>query len=157
MNIHDKRPSGLRASGGFTLIELLVTLVIASILIALATSSYLSQARESRRAEVKTAILDLAGREERNYSTTNNYAQVPTLLGYVPAAFPIVVGSGYYSVNVVVVPAAPPNPATYTITATAIADQVNDAPCQTFTYTQAGVQQAFNSGGLDNTVQCWQH
>jgi type IV pilus assembly protein PilE len=156
MNIHDSRPSGLRARRGFTLIELLVTIVIAAILVALAASSYLNQARESRRAEVKTAILDMAGREERNYSTTNSYSQLPGDLGYA-GAFPTVVGSGYYSVNVVVVPAAPPIPATYTITATAIADQVNDAPCQTFTYTQSGVQQAFNAAAVDNTVQCWQH
>ena len=73
------------------------------------------------------------------------------------AAFPITVGSGFYSVTVVVVPAAAPVPATYTITATAIADQLNDLACRTFTYTQAGVQTAQTSAGVDNTVLCWQH
>ena len=157
MNTHDTRSSGLRARRGFTLVELLVTIVIATILVALAASSYLNQARESRRAEAKTAILDMAGREERNYSTRNTYSQLPADLGYAGAAFPITVGSGYYSVSIVVVPAAAPAPATYTITATAIADQVNDLPCQNFIYTQAGAQTATNSGGIDNSVQCWQH
>jgi prepilin-type N-terminal cleavage/methylation domain-containing protein len=60
---------------GFTLIELMVTLVVATILLAIAIPSYLNQIRESRRTEAKTALLDLAGREETLYSTRTSTAR----------------------------------------------------------------------------------
>ena len=49
---------------GFTLVELMVTLVVAAILATIAIPAYQNQIRESRRTEAKTALLDLAGREE---------------------------------------------------------------------------------------------
>ena len=54
---------------GFTLLELLVVVVIATILMSIAVPSYMTQIRQSRRTEAKTAILDLSGREERYLST----------------------------------------------------------------------------------------
>ena len=50
---------------GFTLIELMVVVVIATILVGIAVPSYMSQMRKSRRTDAKTALLELAGREER--------------------------------------------------------------------------------------------
>jgi type IV pilus assembly protein PilE len=142
-------------SRGFTLMELMVTLVVGAILVTIAVTTYTNQVRKSRRTEAKTAVLDLAGREERNYSTSNTYVAVPASLGYTGAAFPIVVGSGYYSVNVAVVAAAPGVPATFTITATPIGDQANDTNCASFTVTDQGVQSALDSGGADATTNCW--
>jgi len=49
-------------AAGFTLVELMIVVVIASILLAIAVPSYMTQVRESRRTEAKTALLDLAGR-----------------------------------------------------------------------------------------------
>jgi type IV pilus assembly protein PilE len=140
---------------GFTLIELMITVIVATILITIAVSTYGSQVRKSRRTDAKTAVLDLAGREERNYSTTNTYAAVPASLGYTGAAFPIVVGDGYYNLNVAVVAAAPGVPASFTITATPIGTQVSDAQCASFSVTDLGVQSALDSGGADATTTCW--
>jgi len=143
-------------SRGFTLIELLVAMLIIAILGSMALSSYMNQSRKSRRTEARTALLDLAGREERNFSTTNLYSSTPSQLGYTGAAFPITVGSGYYSVNVAVTaPVAGGALATYTLVATAIGDQVKDTNCQTFTVTQTGSQTSTNSGGADSTATCW--
>ena len=71
-------------SGGFTLIELMVTVAIATILISIAIPAYNTQIRKSRRTEAKTALLDLAGREERFYNTSSppNYSSTPSDLGY---------------------------------------------------------------------------
>ena len=150
------RPSNrISRARGFTLIELMITIVVGVILMIIAVSSYGTQVRKSRRTDAKTAVLDLAGREERNFSTTNTYANVPTSLGYTGAAFPIVVGDGYYNVNVVVVAAAPGVPAAFTITATPIGTQVADAQCASFTVTDLGVQSALDSGGADATLNCW--
>src|SRR2546430_17273057 len=64
--------SAARSSGpamGFTLIELMVVVAIATILFSIAIPSYMSYIRQSRRTDAKTAVLELAGREERFLST----------------------------------------------------------------------------------------
>ena len=68
---------------GFTLVELMIVVVIVAILAGIAVPSYMSSVRKTRRADAKTALLDLAGREER-YLTTNpaGYSTVPADLGY---------------------------------------------------------------------------
>jgi len=145
-------------SRGFTLTELMTALVVASILLVIAIPAYLQQIRESRRTEAKTALMDLAGREETLYSTTNAYSTLPSAVGYGNGAFPVPVGSDYYTVNVPVPnPAAPGTTPSFILTATPVAgsSQANDAPCQQFTVDQLGNQKAYNSGGVDNSTTCW--
>jgi type IV pilus assembly protein PilE len=146
--------------GGFSLIELMVVVAIATILFAVAVPSYLTYIRQSRRTEARTAVLDLAGREERFFSTNGaTYTTVPGNLGY--AAFGVPIGSGYYSLAVCTVPPAascPPSaiataPA-YTVTATPVAgqSQVNDAQCTSFSVDSAGQQFAT---GNQTAAFCW--
>ena len=149
-----RTPARLRA-GGFSLIELLTVLAIGAILTVIAVAGYSSQVRKSRRTDAKTAMLDLAGREERNLSTVNAYSAVPAELGYAGAAFPLVIGDGYYQLSVVVVaPGAGVRPQ-YTITATPIGDQANDTACASFTVDQQGNRLATDSTGADATATCW--
>jgi type IV pilus assembly protein PilE len=147
-----------RLMTGFTLIELMVTLVVAATLFAIAVPAYLTQIRESRRTQAKTALLDLAGREETLYSTQNLYSSVPATVGYGGGAFPVNVGNGYYSVNVQVPnPAAPAAQPSFLITATPVAgtSQAKDAACQSFSVDQIGNQIALDSGGNVNSTTCW--
>ena len=147
---------------GFTLIELMVVVVIASILLGIAVPSYMSQIRKSRRTDAKTALLELAGREER-FMTTNGatYSTLAADMGYT--AFPQVVGSGYYQIQVPVVcntgPCAGGLPApSFTITAVPVAgsSQAQDLPCQSFTVDSTGRQTALDGGGANQTTICWQ-
>ncbi|HUO79495.1 MAG TPA: type IV pilin protein [Steroidobacteraceae bacterium] len=143
---------------GFTLIELVVAMLVAALLATLALSSYSSQVRKGRRVEAKTALLDLAGREERELSATNAYSTVAANLGYA-GVFPVVVGSGYYQVSVAVpdpnnIPAAG-QPPTFLLTATPLGTQLQDTQCQTFTVNSQGTQKALDNGGADNTANCW--
>jgi type IV pilus assembly protein PilE len=145
-----------RRSAGFTLVELMAVVLIASILLSIAIPMYMQQVRHGRRTDAKTAVMDLAGREERMFSTTNAYSTDPTQLGYAAvgsgAAFPQIVGNGYYNITVVV-----PTPTTYTITSTAItADQLKDGSCFSFSVTQTGQQSSLGSGGANTTSICWQ-
>ena len=71
-----------RSLAGFSLIELMVTIVIVAILASIAVPPYNSSVRKSRRTEAKTAILDLAAREERLFATQNVYSNDPAALGY---------------------------------------------------------------------------
>jgi type IV pilus assembly protein PilE len=158
-----KRMSKAFALTGFTLVELMVTLVVATILLTIAIPTYMTQIRESRRTEAKTALLDLAGREETLYSTQNLYSLVPSVLGYTGNQFPLQVGNDYYTVNVQVPnPNAVQNPngaptPSFLISATPVAgsSQASDGPCQYFSVDQLGNHVATALGGGDNTAYCW--
>ena len=149
---------------GMTLIELMVVVVIATILVSLAVPSYMSQVRRGRRVEAKALVLDLAGREERYYSTSvngANYSQTATDLGY--NALPAVVGNGYYQLSVCAVgPAmagncAPSNQAAPAFVATAVAQgtQAQDTQCITFAVDNTGQRWAFDNANNDTTTTCW--
>jgi type IV pilus assembly protein PilE len=147
-----------RSVAGFTLIELMITVAIVGILATIAATSYQSQVMRSRRTEARSAILDLAGREEKLFSTTNIYSASPTTLGYGTgtATFPINVGSSgtdYYQVTVVT-PDLTQGGAlnTYLITATPINAQVADTTCTSLSVNQLGQQTAIPAA---NTATCW--
>ncbi len=144
-----------RRQQGFTLVELMVVVLITAILAAVAVPLYKQQVRKSRRTEARTAILDLASREERMFSTRNSYAPNPatlaTDLGY--ATLPVTVGSGYYQLNVVA------TATTFVAQAIPItADQQADSQCQLFQVDNVGRQStnsAPDGSGTDTTSTCW--
>jgi type IV pilus assembly protein PilE len=149
---------------GFTLVELMVVVAIATILFAVAVPSYMTYIRQSRRTEARTAVLDLAGREERFFSTNGaTYTNTPANVGYT-GAWPIAVGTNYYQVTVCVPAAAnctaglgmpnPPAAPSYTVVATPVAgqSQTGDAQCTAFAVDSIGQQFATGTGG---TAYCW--
>src|ERR1700688_1955823 len=115
-----------QASFGFTLIEVMVTVAIVSILASIAVTSYSRQVQKSRRTEAKSALLDLAGREERLFSTTNAYSSDEAFLGYAAATGTpmtgMAFGNGYYTLTAVT-----PTTSSYTLTATPVGAQANDS------------------------------
>ena len=144
-------PTNSRSNRGYTLIELLITIAIVAILASIANAAYTSQIQKSRRTDARSALLDLAGREEKLFSTMNAYSQTASDLGY--AAFPATVGSGYYQVTV-----AAPDPnqggaaGTYSITATPRGTQLNDTTCASLSVNQLGAQTATPAA---NAATCW--
>jgi type IV pilus assembly protein PilE len=150
-----------------TLIELMIVVVIATILIGIAIPSYSSYVLRSHRVEAKTALMDLAGREERYLSTSQtgaNYSQTPGDLGYPnPPGFPATVGSGYYQVRVCAIGPGMNAGCTYTtqtapayeIDAVPLGNQNNDTQCAVFAIDNTGKQWAYSSTNVDNTQLCW--
>ena len=140
---------------GFSLIELMVAVLVIALLASIAVPTYTAQTRKSRRTEARSAILDLAGREERVLSVNNSYSAVPTDVGYTGSTWPtagISVGSGYYTVMVTVPDANQAGVAnSFLITATAVNSQANDGACATLSVNQLGQQTAT---GTDST-NCW--
>jgi type IV pilus assembly protein PilE len=137
------------AVSGFTLIELMVTVAILSILATIAVTSYTSQVQKSRRTEAKSALLDLAGREERLFSTTNTYSQDESFLGYATVSTQMTnmpFGNGYYQMTAVA------TATTYTLTATPVGAQAADATCGSFSVNQLGVQTVSGTGTV---ATCW--
>jgi type IV pilus assembly protein PilE len=144
-----------RRPRGFTLVELLITVVILSIIVAIAVPSYMQQTQKSRRTDARNALLDIAGREERYLSVSNAYSQVPSDVGY-GGAWPQLSTNQYYSLTVQVpAPGFPAATPSFLITATPINAQAGDSACATFTLNQLGQQVAKTSGGVDNTTMCW--
>lgn len=159
-----RNASSTARHAGFTLVEMMITVVILSILTTIAIPAYTSEVRKSRRTDARSALLDLASREERYFSTTNTYTSSPTDLAYGagttwPAAPGMPVGNGYYTVVVNITAAqptaTPPVLAGYTITATPAGTQTGDTQCTTFTVDQVGNQTATGSGTSPST-NCWQ-
>jgi type IV pilus assembly protein PilE len=144
---------------GFSLVELVVVMMIAALLAAIAVPMYLNQVRESRRTDARSALLDLAGREERYYATNNAYTNSALNLGYGNNAWPITVGSGYYQITVSVPAVAPdPNPPgapSYSVTAVPISTQVKDTTCASLTVDSGGQQTALDTSNNTQSSACW--
>lgn len=148
--------SNKRASSGFTLIELMVTVAIVTILATIAVTSYSSQIQKSRRTEAKSALLDLAGREERLFSTTNTYSNLESSLGYggAVAMTNMAFGNGYYQLTAVT-PDTVNQPGvtnSYLLTAIPVGQQAGDTTCASFSVNQLGVQTVSGTG---TAASCW--
>jgi type IV pilus assembly protein PilE len=150
-------PVSAASNRGFTLIELMIAVAVVSILATIAVASYTSQVKKSRRTDARSALLDLAGREEKLFSVANAYSADPGDLGYgaAGAPWPINVGSGYYQVTVVSPdPAQPAGTASYLITAVPVptSTQASDTICTQLSVNQLGAQSSTGSG---TTATCW--
>jgi type IV pilus assembly protein PilE len=141
-----------RPQRGFTLIELMIVVAIVAILAAIAFPSYTQQVRKGRRVDAKSAMLDLAARQEKFFATNNRYSVSGTTLNY-GNNFPISLVTGSvtsYTMTVTQVAVTD-----YTITATPAGDQVADA-CNTYVLNNFGVQSNLTAGGAANTTTgCW--
>jgi len=152
-----------RLSAGFTLVELMVTIVVLTILVSIAVPSYTNQVRKSHRTEAKTALLDLASREERFLSTNGAYTNDARNLGYNASSatlFQYNVGSSYYQISACVganIPSscsaaqATNSAATFLLVAVPQGSQALDTYCGTYTLDNTGVQG--NTGS--QTSGCW--
>jgi type IV pilus assembly protein PilE len=154
----------MRTQKGFTLIELIVAMVVAAILAAIAIPAYSNYVRKAHRTEAKNALLDLASLEERFFSTQNQYSTSWSDLGYgaSASASTVSVGNGYFTVSLpVVTPASAPTatttgvPASYSIQANAVGDQLKDTTCTLYIVNSNGTRAASSSSGTDSTSSCW--
>lgn len=136
---------------GFTLIELMIVVAVVAVLAAIAFPSYRNQVRKSQRTDAKSSLLDLAGRQERYFTTNNVYTNVPANLGY-SGTFPVSVPSGTTFNYGISVTAVGTGGNTYTATAVPNGDQANDS-CGTYSINEQGVQS--NSNATTPSDQCW--
>jgi type IV pilus assembly protein PilE len=146
--------TGRADTRGFTLVELMVVIVIVSILMAIAIPSYKNSIRKSRRTDAKTALLDLAGREERFFSTNGAYTNVAANLGYPGWGAGFAFGGGYYTMAQPVFGAGTAaTVATFALQADPVAgsDQAKDTACASFRLNSTGVQSASGTA----TTDCW--
>jgi len=146
-----------RQTRGFTLIELMIAVAIVAIISAIAIPSYQNSIRKSRRPEAKSALLDLAARQERYYTLNGAYSDgvtVPNSLGYALPANLGTAAAPDYVLSVVT-----PNPGTgptFLLQALAQGDQQNDT-CGTYTLDNLGNQMNIYPAGTPAAfiAGCW--
>ena len=136
-------------SRGFTLVELMITVGIIGVLTAVAVPSYRNHVMRSKRSEATVILLRIQSAQEKFFLQNNAYSA--NLAGAPPAGLGMVTvtEAGNYNLAVARVGNG------FTATATATSGQAYDTKCRTFTIDQNGVRQAQNSGGADNTAECW--
>lgn len=140
---------------GVTLIELVVVIMIVGVLAAVAIPSYRAYVIRSQRSDAKDALLALATQQEKFYLQCNTYA---TTIAGAPncAAFELQAAdaseNGWYDLVIDDADAT-----SYTLSATAAAggNQAQDTECEVFRVTDRGIRTADDSGGTDNTEECW--
>lgn len=130
-------------SRGFTLIELMITLAIIAVLAAMAYPTYLDSIRTGRRADAMDALLTLQSLEEAYRANNTTYGSIAQIGGNANSV------DGHYTVAITNTGAT-----TYTLTATAVGDQANDADCagannMTLTITAADPR------GVKAPADCW--
>lgn len=140
---------------GFTLIELMIAVLIVGILASIAYPSYRDHVVKARRADGKTALMDLASRMEQFYSENHTYAGATLGTGNTSD----VSGSnqspdGWYQLAI-----TNNNAQGFTLTATPQnAQGAQDNRCQTLTLNNLGVQGIANGplgAPLGTAQECW--
>lgn len=140
---------------GFTLIEMMVVVIIIGILVKIALPAYTNSVQKAYRTDAKSALLDLATREEKFYSVNNQYTATLSNLypGLATTTLPVASGStSYYTISAPTV-SGPPTASVAAFTASAVPNatsaQAND-PCGTFTITSTGVTSVSTT-----MTNCW--
>ncbi len=137
---------------GFTLVELMVVVAIIAILAAVAIPAFQHQAMESRRADAKSALLDLATREERYYANNNVYTSAASSLYGTGASLPLQVPTGStpdYQISVSIPSSTTP---AFALSASPMNLQVGDA-CGTYQLDNTGAQT--NTPTPPSGTTCW--
>ncbi|MFN7096112.1 MAG: type IV pilin protein [Gammaproteobacteria bacterium] len=134
-----------KRKSGFTLIELLIAIVVIAILAAIAYPSYVGYITKSRRSDGQSALLDLANRMERYFTTNNTYVGATLANVGTAASTP----GGYYTLSISATGAT-----TYSIQAAPTGSQASqDTLCGTLTLNQLGQK---GDTGTGSTSDCWQ-
>jgi type IV pilus assembly protein PilE len=118
-----------RLPRGFTLIELMVVVAIVAILAIVAYPSYSQYPRRSARAEAQSYLSDVAALQHQYLVDKRSYAPSLAALNTSPA--------GNVAAKFTVTLAVTDAPPSYTITAQATGNQLQDA-CPTLTIDNAG-------------------
>lgn len=143
---------------GFSLMELMIVVAILGIIAAIALPNYLNQVQKSNRVSAKSALLDLAARQENYFALNNAYSSQLTSLGYATVSNNTVAvpstTQNYYSVTIASVGVATPS---YVLQATPVTGsaQATDA-CKIYQMDSYGNKSnVTTSSATVTTSGCW--
>jgi type IV pilus assembly protein PilE len=128
---------------GVTLMELMVVMVVIGILAAIAYPSYRAQVMRSHRSDAKIGLERLAQTLERCYTN----AMPKTYVGCV--ASPVATENNYYTIAIT------PTATSFSLTATALAGQLDDDDCRSLTLDNVNRRTAKTAADANNDAACW--
>jgi type IV pilus assembly protein PilE len=132
-----------RFQKGVTLIELMVVVVVVAILAAIAYPSFRAQVMRSHRSDAKVGLERIAQSLERCYTNSMPKSYVGCVASPLPS------DNGYYSIAVT------PTATTFSLTATALGGQLDDADCRSLTLDNINRRTAKTAANADNNTACW--
>ena len=132
---------------GFTLIELMITVAILAIVAAVAIPSYTNYVDRGKRAEARTALLDIAARQERYYSNNRQYADQLSKLRMSGTKSE----NGYYTLSVTLAASGTTASNTQTFRATATPSGWTDDQCGDLGIDETGAK----TQSLGDRKLCW--
>lgn len=134
-------PTRARRVAGITLIELMVVVVIVALLASVAYPAFRDQTLRAGRAEGRTALMELASRQEQYILDNRTYTNDLALLGMTATT-----ENDKYTLSVTQASAS-----AFTARATPQGGQADDTDCAALTITSAGARSATGPDGAD----CW--
>lgn len=142
---------------GFTLIELMIVVVLIGILAAIALPAYQNYAKQARRADAKSGLLNLQLAQEKFRANCQHYAQQIAAndnCAATPAGSSIAASSdspdGYYDLSIL---ANSASTASYTILAEPTGIQASD-DCGDFIITVDNNGESYTADG-EPGIECW--
>ncbi|MES2604460.1 MAG: type IV pilin protein [Pseudomonadota bacterium] len=136
---------------GFTLVEMMIVIAIMGIIFAIAVPTYRRSILKSNRSDAQITLTQLATLEERYYFRENNYTgSFADIVTGATAGQPISSDEGHYSIALTLTGGG----TGWSMTATAVGDQLGDSECYKLTLTSLGAKTAVNSSNAASSV-CW--
>lgn len=150
----------MRDARGFTLIELLIVVAVVAILAAIAYPAYTDSVLKGRRAQARTALLDLMQQQERYMTQRNTYLAFTNDAGTTdPAAVPFKTFAGDSSAGTPYWLSASTCDSTQLINecvmVTATPTASNDASVASLTLTSTGLKKCTGTAKDTNPKLCW--
>ena len=144
---------------GFTLIELMIVVAIVAILVAIAYPAYTDSVLKGRRAQARTAILELLQQQERYMTQRNTYLKFSNAAGTTnPTPVPFKVFAGDSSASTPYWLSTDVCDATQLITECVqviAAPTITDTAVGTLSMTSTGVRSCTGTAAASNPKLCW--
>lgn len=132
---------------GFSGIELLIVALVVGLLLAIIIQKYQEAVLVERRAIAQQALYTVSSLQERWFVRMYEYAKTIDDVGGSDSA------GEHFILRVTQDPCG--DTSCYTVTATAVGDQVDDVECEKMSINNLGVKRSANRANKDTTSECW--